>query len=184
MWVDSLLRATNQPLSALTDALFETSELIAIWYPVSNQLENLFSLAELKMWELLSWSDGTSVPHHRRAWGEEKDERKPTLHSLHRIFTGELVTSSQVHYFYFFPHLFAMKSWNHMPWSSFFECWVLSQHFHSPLSPSSRGFFPSLSALRVVSSAYVRLLIFLPSILIPACASSSPAFHSSTLHTN
>ena len=34
----------------------------------------------------------------------------------------------------------------------------------------------SLSAIRVVSSAYLRLLIFLPSILIPACASSSPAF--------
>ena len=33
-----------------------------------------------------------------------------------------------------------------------------------------------LSALRVVSSAYLRLLIFLPAILIPACASSSPAF--------
>jgi len=29
---------------------------------------------------------------------------------------------------------------------------------------------------RVVSSAYPRLLIFLPAILIPACASSSPAF--------
>ena len=29
---------------------------------------------------------------------------------------------------------------------------------------------------RVVSSAYLRLLIFLPAILIPACASSSPAF--------
>ena len=28
----------------------------------------------------------------------------------------------------------------------------------------------------VVSSAYLRLLIFLPAILIPACASSSPAF--------
>ena len=96
MWVDSLLRATDQPLSALTDALFETSKLIGTWYPVSNQLENLFSLAELRMWELLSWSDGTSVPHHRRAWGEEKDERRPTLHSLHRIFTGELVTSSRV----------------------------------------------------------------------------------------
>ena len=25
------------------------------------------------------------------------------------------------------------------PWSSFFECWVLSQLLHSPLSPSSRG---------------------------------------------
>ena len=34
----------------------------------------------------------------------------------------------------------------------------------------------SLSAIRVVSSAYLKLLIFLPAILIPACASSSPAF--------
>ena len=34
----------------------------------------------------------------------------------------------------------------------------------------------SLSAIRVVSSAYLRLLIFLPAILIPACVSSSPAF--------
>jgi len=35
----------------------------------------------------------------------------------------------------------------------------------------------SLSAIMVVSSAYPRLLRFLPAILIPACASSSPAFH-------
>ena len=34
-----------------------------------------------------------------------------------------------------------------------------------------------LFAIWVVSSAYLRLLIFLPAILIPACASSSPAFH-------
>ena len=34
----------------------------------------------------------------------------------------------------------------------------------------------SLSAIRVVTSAYLKLLIFLPAILIPACASSSPAF--------
>ena len=34
----------------------------------------------------------------------------------------------------------------------------------------------SLSVLRVVSSAYLRLLIFLPVILIPACVYSSPAF--------
>src|SRR5574342_99491 len=34
----------------------------------------------------------------------------------------------------------------------------------------------SLSAIRVLSSAYLRLLIFLPAILIPACVSSSPAF--------
>ena len=34
----------------------------------------------------------------------------------------------------------------------------------------------SLSAIRVVSSEYLRLLIFLPANLIPAYASSSPAF--------
>ena len=34
----------------------------------------------------------------------------------------------------------------------------------------------SLSARKVVSSAYLRLLIFLPVILIPDCASSSPDF--------
>ena len=35
----------------------------------------------------------------------------------------------------------------------------------------------SLSAIRVVSSEYRRLLVFLPTILIPTCASSSLAFH-------
>ena len=34
----------------------------------------------------------------------------------------------------------------------------------------------SLSAIRMVSSSYLRLLIFLLTILIPACASHSPAF--------
>ena len=34
----------------------------------------------------------------------------------------------------------------------------------------------ALSAIRVVSSAYLVLLIFLPAVLIPACASSSLAF--------
>ena len=42
---------------------------------------------------------------------------------------------------------------------------------------SKRLFSSSLSAIRVVSSAYLRLLVFLPGILIPACASSSLAFH-------
>ena len=35
----------------------------------------------------------------------------------------------------------------------------------------------SLSTMRVVSSAYLRLFIFLLAILISACESSSPAFH-------
>ena len=37
--------------------------------------------------------------------------------------------------------------------------------------------FSLLSAIRVVSSAYLRLLVFLLAILTPVCASSSPGFH-------
>ena len=58
--------------------------------------------------------------------------------------------------------------------------WMLS--FKPTFSRSSFTFIKRLfsssllSAIRVVSSAYLRLLIFLLAILIPACASSSPAF--------
>ena len=61
-----------------------------------------------------------------------------------------------------------------------FVFWMLS--FKPIFSLSSFTFIKrlfsssSLSAIRVVSSAYLRLLIFLPTILIPACASYSPAF--------
>ena len=58
-----------------------------------------------------------------------------------------------------------------------YECWLLSQLFHSPFTFIKRLFSSSsLSAIRVVSSTYLRLLIFLPTILISACAYSSPAF--------
>ena len=57
--------------------------------------------------------------------------------------------------------------------------WMLS--FKTTFSLSSftfikRLFSSLLSAISVVSSAYLRLLIFLPAIVIPACASFSPAF--------
>ena len=54
---------------------------------------------------------------------------------------------------------------------------VLSQLFHSAFTFIKRLIgSSSLSAIRVVSSAYLRLLIFLPAISIPACTSSSLAF--------
>ena len=58
--------------------------------------------------------------------------------------------------------------------------WRLSFKLFFP--PSSFTFIKRLfsssllSAIGVVLSAYLRLLIFLPEFLIPACASSSPAF--------
>ena len=88
------------------------------------------------------------------------------------------------HCFHCFTIYLPWSDWDRMPWSSFFKCWVLSQLFHSPLSLSSRGSsIPlHLTAVRVVSSAYLRLLIFLPATLTSACASSSLAFAWCTLH--
>ena len=71
-----------------------------------------------------------------------------------------------------------MKWWDQMPWSSFFEYWVLKSAFSLFSFTFIKRLFSSslLSAIRVVSFAYLRLLIFLPASLIPACASSSLAF--------
>ena len=62
------------------------------------------------------------------------------------------------------PHLFFIKWWDRMPWSLFF--WMLS--FKPAFSLSSFTFIKRLfcssllSAIRVVSSAYLRLFIFSP----------------------
>ena len=64
--------------------------------------------------------------------------------------------------------------------------WMLS--FKPAFSLSSFTFIKrlfsssSLSAIKLVSSAYLRLLIFLLAIFIPACASCSLPFHWCTLH--
>ena len=71
------------------------------------------------------------------------------------------------------------------PWSDGTRCHELSFQmlsFKPKFSLSSFTFVKrlfsssSLSAIRAVSSTYLRLLIFLPAILIPAYASSSPVF--------
>ena len=58
-----------------------------------------------------------------------------------------------------------------------FEYWVSSQLFHSPLSPSSRGSLAPLHFLPLEWYLhYLRLLVFLPAILTPACESPSLAY--------
>ena len=78
------------------------------------------------------------------------------------------------HCFYCFPI--------YLLWSDGTRCHDLSFLNVKPtFSPSSftfikKLFSSSLSAIRVLSSAYLRLLLFLLAILIPACACSSLAF--------
>ena len=72
------------------------------------------------------------------------------------------------------------------PDAMIFVFWMLS--FKPTFSLSSftfikRLFSSSLSAIRVMSSAYLRLLIFLPAILIPACFLQA-AFSWCTLHVS
>jgi len=85
--------------------------------------------------------------------------------------------NKRCHYFHFFPF--------YLPWSNGTWCHDLSflnVEFQVGFSFSCFTFIKKLfsssllSAIRVVSSEYLRLLIFLLSILIPAFDSSSPAF--------
>jgi len=89
----------------------------------------------------------------------------------------EALKNKVSHCFYCFPI--------YLPWSDGTKCHDL--HFFnvefkpdvsiSPYTFIKRLFsFSSCSAITVVSSAYLRLLIFLPATMIPACASSSWAF--------
>ena len=70
----------------------------------------------------------------------------------------------------------------YLPWSDGAMILVFECCFKPAVSLFSFTFikkifsFSLLSAIRTVSSAYLRLLIFLPAILIPVCDSSSPAF--------
>ena len=96
--------------------------------------------------------------------------------TIHSDFGAQ--ESKACHRFHFYPI--------YLPWSDGTGChdlsfWML--RFKPAFSLSSFTLVKrllsssSLSAIRVVSSAYLRLLIFLPAILIPVCASSSLAFH-------
>ena len=81
------------------------------------------------------------------------------------------------HYFHCFPF--------YLQWSDGTRCHDFSfLNAFKPVFPLSSFTLvkrllssSSLSAIEVVSSAYLRSLIFLLAILVPACDSSSPAFH-------
>ena len=76
-------------------------------------------------------------------------------------------------------HLVFSLQWPLVPWNpvvmGLTVIWVLLLFSHSVVSES---LWPHglQHPIRVVSSAYLRSWIFLQAILIPACASSSPAF--------
>ena len=106
-----------------------------------------------------------------------RESNQDLLHCRWILYQQSYERSQSLSLFPLFPHLLAMMWWDRMPWSFFFE-WVLSQLFHSPLFTFIKRLFSysSLSAIRVVSSPYLGLLISLLAFFNPACASSSPAF--------
>ena len=80
------------------------------------------------------------------------------------------------HCFHCFP---IYLPWCDRPGMIILVFWMLSFQPTFQLSSFTfikRLFSSALSFIRVVSSAYLRLLIFLPAILIPCCSSSSPVF--------
>ena len=104
------------------------------------------------------------------------------LHTIPSSFGAQ--ENKVFHCFHCVPIYFVSQSIGHeVMWLGAMTLvfWVLS--FKPSFSLSSFTFIKrlfccsSLSAIRVVPSAHLSLLIFLPAILILACASSSLAFH-------
>ena len=83
------------------------------------------------------------------------------------------------HYFHFFPICLPRSDGTGCHDLSFLNVEFLSQLFHSPLSSLIKKLFSSslISFVKVVSSPYLRLFIFLLGILFPGCDSSSLTCH-------
>ena len=145
---------------------------IQVWFPSA-----LTSLISLKFKGLSRVFSSTTVQNHR-FFGAQ-----PSLWSnshaavmVHNDFGAQENKSCYCFHFFSF----------YLPWGNGTRCHDLSFldiAFQTSFSLSSFPFikrlfsFSSLSAIKVVSSAYLMLLIFLQAILIPACHLSSPAFH-------
>ena len=92
-----------------------------------------------------------------------------------------VILGAQENKFCHYLHCFSI----YLPWSDGIGChdlsfWILSfkpTFWLLSFTFIERLFSSLLSAIRVVSSACLRWLIFLPAVMIPACRSSSPAFH-------
>ena len=141
----------------------------------------------------LPWSDGNQMPWSSSFWMlsfklASSVKRLPTIRETWVWSLGQedpLEKEMETHY----SNLAWKIPWTkslvgYIPWgckesNTTERLHLLLSFFFFPLSFTfiKRFFSSLLSAFRVVSSTYLRLLIFLLAILIPTCVSSIPAFH-------
>ena len=147
------------------------------------------------------WSENTSEPGRCRRWyvwgRASKRESYSDRKNDYKCLMSPLSLCHLITRRWNFPRLgrnnFWGKNyyWRAVHWvgsdAMILVFWMLSSKPTFSLSSFTfikRLFISSLSAIRVVSSAYLWLLIFLLEILIPACGSSSQHFAWCTLHVS
>ena len=155
--------APSHPLSPLSPPAFNLSQLsesfqMSQFFTSGGQRTRVSASASVLPMNILDWFPLGLTGISLQSMGLSKVFSNTTVQK-HQFFSTQLSLQSSSHI-----HIWLLSSQSYGFSSSY--AWMYGC-----------GSSSSLSAIRVVSSAYLRLLIFLPAIFIPAYDSSSTAFY-------
>ena len=162
----SILRWSTFFTVQLPHPYMATGKAIAMTRPtfVGKIMSLLFNMVSRLVITFYFFPQGVSIfefhgcSHHLQWFWSPPKIKSDTVSTAFPSFSHEVMGPD--------AKIFVFWMWSFKPTFSLFSFAFIKTLFHSS----------SLSARRVVSSAFLRLLIFLSAVLFPACASFSPTF--------